>query len=350
MGSLSRLIGRELIRVNQINAMDIFPINSSAFCIRVPQIKFKSMQARTAGSMYYNFVYPEEYDPSLEITEHKDVFVVPYIEKYYHNFLEIMPKVLFLKTINPNFRLIVIANKEDEINPKTNILRSWEKSTDDNDHNLSNIKEFLDMSNIRYTCTHAKSDYFQNMVAQSAYIFFDFKKNIGRNRPSFYPKDYDFPNSYPFHTTTAQTTESLLPYLDILQGIINEDISGDRSIYVSRKNFPGRSLDNEEKLEQFMLDSGYEIHHFETMSIVDQLKLVKECKRIIILNGSSAVNCMFANPGTEVFAFNNGADIVGLYEKACMKYNIQYNFIEMPDNNAEWVIKYLKENNLDKPL
>jgi hypothetical protein len=339
-----------MIKHNEFNAIDIIPVNSSAFCIRVPKVKFKSLQARTAQSVYYNFVYPEDYDPNLEITEQRDVFVVPYIEKYYHNFLELIPKILFLKTINPNFRLIVVANKESELNLKTGIFYGWEKQKDDNNHNLSNIKEFLDMSEIRYICTHSKSDFFENMVAQSAYIFFDFKKNIGRKRPSFYPKNYDFPNSYPFHATTAQTTESLMPYLDILHGIINEKISGDRSIYVSRKNFPERRLDNEESLEQFMLDSGYEIHHFETMSIVDQLKLVKECKRIVILNGSSAVNCMFANPGTEVFVFNNGADIVGLYEKACEEYNIQYNFIEMPDNNAEWIVKYLKDNNLDKPL
>ena len=92
------------------------------------------------------------------------------------------------------------------------------------------------------------------MIAQSAYIFFDFKKYIGDKRPNSYPKNYNFPNSYPFHPTTAQTAESLFPYLDIMRGIHRDELHGDKKIYVSRKNFPERKLENEENLEKFLSD------------------------------------------------------------------------------------------------
>ena len=339
-----------MINFNNINAIDIFPVNSSSFCMRVPNAKFKSISVTMRDQTSYCNVYPEEYKEGLEPNIHRDVFVVPYIEKYYHNFLEIFPKILFLKTVNPFFKLIIVTSKEQDINPLTKIFYSWEKDFTDLDHNLSNVKDFLEMSEIDYLCTSTDSVFLKEMIAQSAYIFFDFKKYIGDKRPNSYPKNYNFPNSYPFHPTTAQTAESLFPYLDIMRGIHRDELHGDKKIYVSRKNFPERKLENEENLEKFLSDNGYEIVYFENMSILDQIKIVKESKELILLNGSSGVNCMLANPGTKVWVFNNNADIVGIYEKASLEYNIEYNFIEMPNNDAEWVIDYIKSNNIVKPL
>lgn len=339
-----------MVNINTLNVIDIFPVNEASFCLRAPNVKFKAMSGRMKDGQLYCNVYPEEYKEGLEPNFHRDVFVIPYIEKYYHNFLELFPKILFLKTVNPFFKLIIVTNQSTDINPKTRVFYSWEKDFTDLDHNLSNIKEFLDMSEINYICTSIDSDFFKEMVAQSAYIFFDFKKYIGDKRPNFYPNNYNLPNSYPFHPTTAQTAESLFPYLNILKGIYPDELKGNRKIYVSRKNFPERKLDNEEDLEEFLKKCGYEIVYFENMSIIDQIKTVKESKAIIILNGSSAVNCMFANPGTEVLVFNNNAAIIGLYKKASEQYNIDYNLIEMPNNDAHWIIDYLKLNKIIKPL
>ena len=333
------------MNINSINILDIFPVNSNSFCIKSPKARFKSMYEKTKSGQVYSTIYPMEYEESLGVNYNNDVLVFPYIEKYYHNFLEFIPKILFLKSINPFFKLIIVSTSSSEINPKSKIFYSWEKGFKDLDHNLSNIKEFFDMSQINYVCTSTDSDFFKNMVARSAYVFFDLKKNIGHKRPNFYPKNYNFPSSYPFHPTTAQTAESIFPYLDILRGINQENIKGEKSIYVSRSNFPERKLDNENELEDFLSINGYDIVYFENMSIVDQIKLVKESKKIIILNGSSAVNCMFANEGTNVLSFNNNADVVGIYEKACLEYNINYNLIEMPSNDARWIIEYLKINN-----
>jgi hypothetical protein len=336
-----------MVNINTLKVIDIFPVNEASFCLRAPNVKFKAMSGRMKDGQLYCNIYPEEYKEGLEPNFQKDVFVIPYIEKYFHNFLELFPKILFLKSVNPFFKLIIVSNESTDINPKTRTFYSWEKDFTDLDHNLSNLKQFLDMSEISYICTSIDSDLFKSMVAQSAYIFFDFKKYIGDKRPNFYPINYNLPNSYPFHPTTAQTSESLLPYLDIMKGIHQDELTGNRKIYVSRKNFPERKLDNEEKLEDFLKEKGYEIVYFENMSIIDQIKTVKESKEIIILNGSSAVNCMLANPGTKVWVFNNGAAIVGIYEKACLKYNIEYNFIEMPNNDADWVIDYIKSNNIN---
>lgn len=339
-----------MINFNNINLIDIFPVNSSSFCVRVPKVRFKSVSGKMKDGDLYCNVYPEEYVDGLEANFHRDVFVVPYIEKYYHNFLEIFPKILFLKSVNPFFKLIVVTNQETDINPLTKTFYSWEKDSTDLDHNLSNVKGFLDMSEINYICTSKDSDFFKELIAQSAYIFFDFKKYIGDKRPNFYPQNYNFPNSYPFHPTTAQTAESLFPYLEIMKGIHRDEIIGNKKIYVSRKNFPERRLENEENLEVFLSANGYEVVYFENMSIIDQIKTVKGAKEIIILNGSSGVNCMLANPGTKVWVFNNNADIVGIYEKASLEYNIEYNFIEIENNDANWIIEYIKSNNIVKPL
>jgi hypothetical protein len=339
-----------MLNIKTLNVIDIFPVNEASFCLRAPNVKFKAMSEKMKDGTGYCNVYPEEYKEGLEPTLQRDVFVIPYIEKYYHNFLELFPKILFLKSINPFFKLIIVTNQSTDINPKTKVFYSWEKDFTDLDHNLSNVKAFLEMSEIEYICTSIDSKFFKEMVAQSAYIFFDFKKYIGNKRPNFYPINYDLPNSYPFHPTTAQTADSLFPYLKIMKGIHQDELRGNKKIYVSRKNFPERKLDNEESLEVFLSANGYEIVYFENLSIIDQIKTVKSAKEIIILNGSSAVNCMLANPRTKVWVFNNSADVVGIYEKASLEYNIEYNFIEMPNNDANWIIDYIKSNNIVKPL
>lgn len=332
-------------KIINLDLIDIIPVNSSAFCLKVPGAKFKAMYYRSNSQTYCN-VYPEEYNKDLEITFNKDVFVVPYIEKYFHNLLEILPRVLFLKSINPFFHLVICSTKETDLNEKRSMFTSWEKPKEDNNHNLSNIKEFLDMSGISYTCTSTASDFFKNMVARSAYVFFDLKSTATRGVPNFYPPNYKFLSSQPYHPLTSQTSESVFPFLDILKESFNIEAISYKNIYISRKNFPERRLENEDKLEEFLSDCGYEIVHFETMSIRDQIKVVRESKKIITINGSSLVNCMFANPETEIVAFNNNSAIIGIYKAACKEYNIKYNLVEMPNNDASWAIDYLKSNNI----
>ena len=50
-----------MINFNNINAIDIFPVNSSSFCMRVPNAKFKSISVTMRDQTSYCNVYPEEY-------------------------------------------------------------------------------------------------------------------------------------------------------------------------------------------------------------------------------------------------------------------------------------------------
>lgn len=322
-----------------INLLDIFPVNESTFCIQFPNMQYSSYPMEQGE-------YPLVPDLSLEPNLDRDILVLPYAEKYFHTFFEYMPKILFLKNINPAFMVIFVANSKEYYDEENNIFYSWKKTI--GSHREDHFKDFLDRSQIRYKCTYKDSDFFKNMIARSGYIFYDSIKKIHMKR--WRNNFYKFPSSISYFPTCSQTTETLLPMIKYLKGIDHEEVVSFRSIYISRKNFPERALENEKKLEEFMTKNGYEVYCFEDMSIFDQIRLAKESKRIIILNGSSAANCVLANPGTEVISFNNGAEIVDIYESACKLYNIQYNLIEMPGNNAEWIIDYLIKNNLYKPL
>lgn len=324
--------------IQTINLLDIFPVNESTFCIKFPNLRYSYYPM-------YQGEYPLIPDISLEPNLDKDILVLPYTEKYFHTFFEYIPKILFLKHINPALMVIFVADDKSFVNEENNIFYAWGENV--GSHREDHLKDFLDRSRIKYMCTYKDSDFLKNMIARSGYIFYDSIKKINMKR---WQNDfYKFPSSISYFATCSQTTETLLPMIKYLKGINAEEVTSFRSIYISRKNFPERSLENEKKLEEFMISSGYEVYCFEDMNIFDQIKLTKESKRIVILNGSSAANCVLANPGTEVFSFNNGAEIVGLYEDACKKYEIKYNLIEMSSNNAEWIIDYLKKNNLDKP-
>jgi hypothetical protein len=285
--------------------------------------------------------------PKLDVEPNlnRDILVLPYVEKYFHTFFEYIPKILFLKNINPAVLVIFVCSEKTQYDEDTNLFHSWKNI---GNHREDHFKDFLDRSQISYVCTYKDSDFFKNMIARSGYVFYDSIKKIHMKR--WMNDFYKFPSSISYFPTCSQTTDTLLPMVKYLKGINNDNIESFRSIYISRRNFPERTLDNEKQLEQFMLDSGYEVYCFEDMNIFDQIKLAKESKRIIILNGSSAANCVLSNPGTEVIAFNNGAEIVGVYENACKMYNIDYKLIEMPNNDALWIIDYLKQNNLNKPL
>lgn len=322
-----------------INVIDIIPVSDTTFCMRFPNMQYSSYPMEQGE---YPLLPELDSEPNLN----KDIFVLPYVAKYFHTFFEYIPKILFLKNINPSVLVIFVADNKNDYDEENKVFYSWKSHV--GNHREDHFKDFLDRSKIDYVCTYKESDFFKNMIANSGYIFYDSIKKIHMKR--WLNEFYKFPSSISYFATCSQTTETLLPMIDYLKGINSDNITSFRSIYISRKNFPERALENEKNLEEFMAKNGYEVYCFEDMSIFDQIKLVKESKRIVILNGSSAANCVLANPGTEVISFNNGAEIVDIYEAACKLYNIKYNLIEMPGNNAEWIIDYLIKNNLYKPL
>ena len=89
-------------------------------------------------------------------------------------------------------------------------------------------------------------------------------------------------------------------YKEIINKLINNaldeyDLKENRKIYCSRKHFNEiRSLSfNEELIEQIYKDNGYEIVYMEELDLIEQIRLLNECKEIACISGTLVHNAMF---------------------------------------------------------
>lgn len=91
-------------------------------------------------------------------------------------------------------------------------------------------------------------------------------------------------------------------YVQWLQSRLNElfpseERSGEspRRIYVSRSQASHRRLDNESEVRAVLQQSGYEVHHPETRSPLEQAKLFCGAERVAGIHGAGLVNILYAS-------------------------------------------------------
>jgi len=66
-----------------------------------------------------------------------------------------------------------------------------------------------------------------------------------------------------------------------------------RRLYVSRRNVSRRRVLNEDVLESFLADHGFESCQPETLSLVEQVRLFQEAQVVVAPHGSALVNLLF---------------------------------------------------------
>lgn len=334
--------------------LDILPVSDRAFILQVSKPSYISKQqikdpshttragAERTPETKNKIPYPFFRD-NANVNLHKDVYVIPYIEKYFHNMMEFWTNILYLRKHNKDFMLIVVCDKEEDLNRETNLFYGWE-DTDEANRSYS-FKQLLDLEKINYACFASTSKDLYNMVPRSGYFFYDKTEYLFyENLTKAYPKEMYFRTHVPHEPCITHTKESMEPRVDLLLEWAPQYVNKNRKIYIARKNFADRVLKNEDALIKYMESIGYEIVYFENHSVLEQIKMVRESSHIVVQSGSSLFNCLFVNPGTLIFEIESHKYDVGIYKLTFEKYNIPWTKVRMSIPDGNYIVNKLSED------
>lgn len=114
------------------------------------------------------------------------------------------------------------------------------------------------------------------------------------------------------------------------------------------------SEEDEDKIEKFFYDNGYEILEFSDIDFYSQIGLLSMCSHLATLSGSNLVNTIFLPDDANVFVINNNSNYAFGHNQY-MDYrlkNIKYIFPYKEDDtierySAEQIIDFIKQNYME---
>jgi hypothetical protein len=292
-----------------------------------------------------NLYQPIIYNVSKPTKDYKktDLFV-PLIEQYYHNFLEIFPRILLLKKNKQNFRIVLVSKEGKE----NGIFFSLIKNHKHAKSNTTHVKDFLDYFKIDYVCMTPSELILYN--TKYTYVFyhrtdgvdFEISNNfIGDTFFKYDDKNYKITNLLP-----PLTKNVLLQNVEIMQNIFpNKTKNKLNKIYISRKKSFNRAYEEEEKIEFLLQSIGYKIIYLEDMHLFNQINEIRSASHIVCLFGSSLVNALLCQKSTKIFSIKTVRNFeCPTYAFIFDRMNIEYKEIEVFNNNsAEYILNKIKE-------
>jgi capsular polysaccharide biosynthesis protein len=82
---------------------------------------------------------------------------------------------------------------------------------------------------------------------------------------------------------------------------VKNNLTPVRRIYVSRKKANRRKIINEEAIEFFLKEHGFESICFEDYSIIEQVSIMQNAEFLVSMHGAGLTNAMFLNPKSTLF-------------------------------------------------
>ena len=327
------------------NIIKKIELNEECFALKVKDPVYHIMYRGASSNIAPYVAYFGEGKKRIKET------VVPmfFAPQYFHNFLELFPKIIKLKEECKEFKILFIT--EYDIDEKTGLPEILIEGTA---MNISSdkclyLKRFYDFLGIDILFISFND--FQSASFDYSYVFYektgdrsdygvwklwpDELKIKCDNKLDCYSQDLFL---------EGHSAQFYFANIEIMQNFFPEyQTNSEQKIYISRKNFWARRLKEEEKIEKYMVENGYAIVYLEDYPVEDQIKIIRQSAEIVCLSGSSLVNCMLANPGTKVIelSFDN-PPIVYLYAEAFKKYGIDHKFIHVKQDVLS-IIKSLEE-------
>jgi hypothetical protein len=290
-------------------------------------------------------------------TNHFDgtILLVEELGRYFHDFLELFPKLASLKANNKKFKLIL--NSQQEIPNKDKVFMNMLRNNDYNDvnmggrYNFSYLLDFLKKYDIEFECHNFESK--SEISADYAYIFYS-KKELG----GYYLKDHEVGSivankELDFMENKEYTqTYSLFPGIDDPGINVLRNFFPKHSIVKNKKTFIGRrpdvwidrGLEGYDIVQEYFKNIGYEIVDLEDLNLFEQIKTIQESEFIVSLVGSSLINSLLCGPGNHVLILN------------ALPYNSQIVFLRCLDEanvdvkniycgrNGNDIIKYIENS------
>jgi hypothetical protein len=205
-------------------------------------------------------------------------FLAIHTESYHHFLIDTVGAILFLK--NNSFRGFDIKNIMVTRGKKT-ISQMLEE--EDFSHGIKNFhQEVFDHFRL--------GKYIDTLVDLRDHDPLKFEKVLVVNQTSF-PLD------------------SFCEILKLFKAEIPKDAVANKKIYVSRKTIKqpnkGREVLDEEILQKYFENHGYTTVFFEDHSFEEQLNIMASASHVITYNGSSMVNTVFMQEGTNILEIRN---------------------------------------------
>lgn len=313
----------------------------------------------TSVEKYYEYYNHASYDDYAEM---ESVFIYPFTVRYYHNLVELFPKLIKLKNIDPNFTFLLVS-WTNEINMKKN-----NKDENSKDLYFNYLIEFLNMLNIKYKFIYKEN--FNEIIFKNSYIFYEKQIPINfiqeLNEHNDLPHDFlekkwdtvlsinNYSHSQLFYTTYPENNFYRLKYINnYINNKLNlKEDNYPKKIFISRKNFSVRKNTNiininntkEKNVEKIFEKNGYKIINMEDFNFLEQLKFSYNASVIACFVGSSTLNAFFSHKDIKIFYLNptneeyNNEPHLGEYYHFVLEWaQVQHSSYDIDMNNENFI-------------
>jgi beta-phosphoglucomutase-like phosphatase (HAD superfamily) len=283
----------------------------------------------------------------------RSVYLIAYIARFFHFMLEHLPKILFLKEKDPNFKLLLFADEKKNENGIF-IGLNGQPEDDEREGDGSSFKFWLDILKIDYECFNVEDLAWFNFNFDSAYVFYENSFVVSEGESDMYDKvmlngSPVYHNKIEYHPSITLDRGKMSTDLATINWsrprIIKEvesrlEISDqNKKIYISRRNYI-RKHPNDIEIEEYFVSKGYTPVFMEDLNPLEQIKIIRESSDVVCYLGSSIVNLYYAKPETNVTILtlidpNNPLFVTQMkqYYPAILENNkINVSIIDVPDN------------------
>jgi beta-phosphoglucomutase-like phosphatase (HAD superfamily)/dTDP-glucose pyrophosphorylase len=242
----------------------------------------------------------------VEKEEEKSVFLMAYPTRFYHIYLEILPKLFFLKKIDPNFKVIILGDSKVDKNKNfIGLDRNNLKVMLSREDECSSLKFWLEELDIEFECITRKDFPRKNLTFAKSYAFYEAKDPLRFETKKEYFDKWLNPcilssiEYYPFWLFNRSEGTDEKDIIDYTRNEINLFLKNKKNtrkkIYISRKNYE-RVHPNETAIENFFRSKGFESVCMEDFTPEEQINICRSAEAIVCYVGSSMVNLYYLDP------------------------------------------------------
>lgn len=295
--------------------------NQIAIKIKNPRFIIHEEYKLPWQAMLYKTQTTDRYD-------YDNVVVVPLIPQYFHNFYEVFPKLVLLKNMKENFIVVIVRPEERE----TGIFYSLIRNNNLAQCNAAHMLDFLKYFNINFVCLTPEE--LMSKKYKSTYLFYDSGSYGGLDHTIAY-NDTKYTISY---FLKVPVPEILLENSLLLRNEFPKiDIDINTKIFISRKKGHHRPYEHQDKLENSIIELGYESVLMEDLSLLDQIKYIQKTEWIVVPYGSGLVNGAFCNKNKILSLNYTEGYYVDTYDKIFNMYNIDYKNINIFNSDIDTI-------------
>jgi beta-phosphoglucomutase-like phosphatase (HAD superfamily)/dTDP-glucose pyrophosphorylase len=316
----NRLDNLQIEKNNQPHVEEIFRMTDSEICVSYKNAKYEMFDQNEQKQLvnasdllddhrYLLFqpVITSINNDYVKKETEKSVFIIGYVTRFYHIYLEILPKLFFLKRLDPNFKVIILGDQAMDNNK--NFLGMDIKNLNrlnNREDECAPLKFWLDALDIEYECVDRKGLKGRDFTFEKSYVFYeeideivlDIKKEYCQKwiNPSLEYDSIEYVPFWLYHRSTGPREVDTINYtrheLDLF---FQNKKNTRRKIYMSRKNYE-RVHPNEVAIENFYRRKGFEAVCMEDFTPEEQINICRSASDIVCYVGSGMVNLYYLDP------------------------------------------------------